>query len=165
MVNVYEDLKGVTPFNFPMTEIQACVGFHLLDRVKNLNSIRNERAKKIIDSLKEFKFIKFQSVKKDFYNCYHLLPAYIDKKIKNFSRDKLIDIMSKKYGIQLIIQYHPLDKYHLFKRFKKDNNKLKNTYNFYNNMFSIPNHVWMSNKQFKYLISSFKKELKKIKIL
>ena len=137
MVNVYEDLKGVTPFNFPMTEIQACVGFHLLDRVKNLNNMRNERAKKIIDSLKEFKFIKFQNVKKDFYNCYHLLPAYIDRKIKNFSRDKLIDIMSKKYGIQLIIQYHPLDKYHLFKKYRKGNNKLKNTYNFYNNMFSI----------------------------
>lgn len=163
MVNVYEDLKGVTPFNFPMTEIQACVGFHLLDRVKNLNNMRNERAKKIIDSLKEFKFIKFQNVKKNFYNCYHLLPAYIDRKIKNFSRDKLIDIMSKKYGIQLIIQYHPLDKYHLFKKYRKSNNKLKNTYNFYNNMFSIPNHVWMSNKQFQYLILSFKKELKKIK--
>ena len=104
MVNVCEDLKGVTPFNFPMTEIQACVGFYLLDRVKNLNNIRNIRAKKIINELKEFKFIKFQKVNKNFYNCYHLLPAYIDKSVVNFSRDKFIDTMSKKYGIQLIIQ-------------------------------------------------------------
>lgn len=163
MVNVYEDLKGVTPFNFPMTEIQACVGFHLLDRVKKLNNIRNERAKKIIDSLKDFKFIKFQKIKKGFYNCYHLLPAYIDTKIRNFSRDRFLDIMSKKYGIQLIIQYHPLDKYHLFRKFKNRNNKLKNTYNFYNNMFSIPNHVWMPKKKFEYLILSMKKELKNIK--
>ena len=29
MVDVYEDLSGVTPFNFPMTEIQACIGYHL----------------------------------------------------------------------------------------------------------------------------------------
>ena len=93
-----------------------------------------------------------------------MLPAYIDRTIVNFSRDKLIDIMSKKYGIQLIIQYHPLDKYNFFKKKKNINNNLKNTYDFYKNMFSIPNHVWMSNKQYQYIISSFKKELKKIKI-
>ena len=53
MVDVYEDLSGVTPFNFPMTEIQACMGYHLLDRVKKLNLIRNQRATKIIKSLKK----------------------------------------------------------------------------------------------------------------
>ena len=30
MVNVYEDMD-VTPFNFSMTEVQACVGYNLLD--------------------------------------------------------------------------------------------------------------------------------------
>ena len=165
MVDVYEDLKGVTPFNFPMTEVQACVGFHLLDRVKILNKIRNQRAKKLIKSFKEFKFIKFQKVKKNFYNSYHLLPAYFDSNKVNFNRDKFIELMSTKYSIQLIIQYHPLDKYHFFKRKYKSKIKLKNTYDFYDNMFSIPFHVWMSEKKFDYLISSCKKELTKIKYL
>jgi len=75
----------------------------------------------------------------------------------------LIDIISKKYGIQLIIQYHPLDKYHFFRKKNKQINNLKNTYYFYKNMFSIPFHVWMSDDQLNYIISSFKKELKKIK--
>ena len=43
-VRSYEDLRGVTPFNFPMTEIQACTGYHLLDRVTKLNFKRNQRA-------------------------------------------------------------------------------------------------------------------------
>ncbi len=163
MVDVYEDLSGVTPFNFPMTEIQACMGYHLLDRVKKLNLIRNQRATKIIKSLKRFKFIKFQKIKKNFYNSYHLLPAYFDKNYTNFSRDKFIDIISKKYGIQLVIQYHPLDKYHFFSKRQKSSSNLKNTYNFYNNMFSIPFHVWMSEKNIKYLIETLKKELIKIK--
>ena len=47
MVDVYEDLKNITPFNFPMTEIQACVGYYLLDRIKKLNTLRNFSAKKI----------------------------------------------------------------------------------------------------------------------
>ncbi len=165
MVDVYEDLNGVTPFNFPMTEIQAFTGYHLLDRVKKLNYARNKRAIKLRNALKEFKYIKFQKIKKNFYSSYHLLPAYFDKKLINFSRDKLIDVMSKKYGIQLIIQYHPLDKYHFFKKKYKTNYNLKNTYNFYDNMFSIPFHIWMSDKDFNYLIASFKKQLKKIKYL
>ena len=165
MVDVFEDLKNVTPFNFPMTEIQACTGFYLLDRVKKLNGARNIRARKIINSLKEFKFLKFQKIKKNFYNSYHLLPVYFDDKIINFTRDQFIDLMSKKYGIQLIIQYHPLDKYHFFKKRYKSKNDLKNTYNFYKNMFSIPFHVWMSEKQINYIISCFKKELKKINYL
>tara|TARA_B100000886_G_scaffold336318_1_gene294856 strand:+ start:2864 stop:4063 length:1200 start_codon:yes stop_codon:yes gene_type:complete len=165
MVDVYEDLKGVTPFNFPMTEIQACVGYHLLDRVRKLNKTRNQRAKKIINSLKEFRYLKFQKVKKNYYSSYHLLPVYFDSKVVNFSRDKLIDLMSKRYGIQLIIQYHPLDKYHFFRKKNKSKNDLKNTYNFYKNMFSIPFHVWMSQKQLNYMISCFKIELKKIKYL
>ena len=165
MVDVYEDLRGVAPFNFPMTEIQAYVGYHLLDRVKKLNNIRNIRAKKIIKSLKQFRFIKFQKIKKNFFSSYHLLPAYFDQNLTNFSRDKFIDIISKKYGIQLIIQYHPLDKYHFFKKKNQTNNNLKNTYNFYKNMFSIPFHVWMSDKQINYIISSCTKELKKIKYL
>ena len=165
MVDVYEDLKDVTPFNFPMTEIQACVGYFLLDRVKKLNDIRNQRARKLIGSFKEFKFIRFQKIKKNFYNSYHLLPAYFDKNKINYSRDKFIDTISRKYGIQLIIQYHPLNKYHFFKKKYKSNNNLKNTYNFYDNMFSIPSHVWMSDKDFNYLISSCRKELKKIRYL
>jgi dTDP-4-amino-4,6-dideoxygalactose transaminase len=137
----------------------------LLDRVKKLNDIRNKRARKLIKSFKEFKFIKFQKIKKNFYNSYHLLPAYFDKHKINYSRDKFIDTISQKYGIQLIIQYHPLNRYHFFKRKYKSNNNLKNTYNFYNNMFSIPSHVWMSDKDFNYLISSCRKELKKIRYL
>ena len=42
---------------------------------------------------------------------------------------------------------------------------LKNKYYFYDNMFSIPSHVWMSDKDFKYLISSCKNELQKISYL
>ena len=37
--------------------------------------------------------------------------------------------------------------------------KCKNTEIFYDNMISFPFHVWMSNKQFDYMISSVKKEL------
>lgn len=165
MVDVFEDIKNVTPFNFPMTEIQACVGYHLLDRINSMNKKRNLRAKIVKESLKSFNFLKFQKDKKNFHNTYHLLPVYFDKKIVNFDRDKFLDRMSRIYKIQLVIQYHPLDKYHFFKRKYKAKTSLQNTYDFYENMFSIPFHVWMSDKDFNYLIHSLTIELEKIRKL
>ena len=162
MVNVYEDIKGVTPFNFPMTELQACAGYLLLDRVNLLNRKRNIRANIIRKKLEKFNFIKFQKNIKNYSNSYHLLPVYFDKKIVKFNRDKFIERMSKVYKIQLIVQYHPLDKYHYFKNKYPSKEKLDNTYNFYNNMFSIPFHEWMSEKDFNYLTNSLKIELKRI---
>ena len=37
--------------------------------------------------------------------------------------------------------------------------KLFNTEKFYNNMISFPFHVWMSDKEFNYMIRSVKKAL------
>ena len=160
MVDVDQDLKNITPFNFPMTEIQACSGFYLLDRINQLNEKRNLMAKKIISSLKQFKFLKFQASSEGYTNSYHLLPAYIDTKIKNIKKDRFIEIMSSKFKIQVIVQFHPLHKYKFFK--KRGNNfyrDLSKTDYFFKNMISFPIHVWMSKKNLDYLIKSAKKTL------
>lgn len=161
MVDVDQDLENITPFNFPMTEIQACTGFFLLDRINKLNKKRNLMAKKIIKSLKSFNFLKFQKTKKNYQYSYHLLPAFIDTKVKNLDKNRFIEIMSSKYKIQVIVQYHPLHKYKYF--IKRGNNyhlNLSNTEFFYKNMISFPMHVWMNNKDLNYLISSSIKTLK-----
>lgn len=118
MVDVDMDLKNVTPFNFPMTEIQACAGFYLLDRVNKLNKKRNFMAKVFIKSLKNFKFLKFQKIRKNYSSSYHLLPAYIDTKQIKILKDNFIKRMSFKYKIQVIVQFHPLHKYKFFKKEK-----------------------------------------------
>ena len=46
-----------------------------------------------------------------------------------------------------------------FKKKGFSNKKLKFTEEFYNNMISFPFHIWMSDKEFKYLKSSVKKTL------
>ncbi len=160
MVDVDQDLNNITPFNFPMTEIQACSGFYLLDRINKLNKKRNFMAKKIISSLKQYKFLKFQKNREGCTNSYHLLPAYIDTKINNIKKDKFIKIMSSKFKIQVIVQFHPLHKYKFFK--KRGNNfyrELTNTDYFFKNMISFPIHVWMNKRSLDYLIKSTQKTL------
>ena len=50
-----------------------------------------------------------------------------------------------------------------FKKMKVKKNKCLNTEKFYNNMISFPFHVWMSNKDFSYLIKSLKSALIELK--
>jgi perosamine synthetase len=161
MVDVDQDLQNITPFNFPMTEIQACSGFYLLDRINKLNKKRNLMAKKIINSLKGFNFIKFQKSRIEYTNSHHLLPAYIDTKIKKINKDRFIEMMSSKYKIQIIVQFHPLHKYKFFKK-RGDNSyyDLSKTDFFFKNMVSFPIHVWMSKKNLDYMITSTQKTLK-----
>ncbi len=159
MTDVYEDVKGITPFNFPFTELQSIVGNELLKRIQNLNDLRIKRAKKIITSLRSFKYLKFQKNKRNYKNVHHLLPALIDSKIVKFNRDDFIQIMSKKYKIQVIIQYLPLYRYHFFKKKNFYPKKLNVTDFFYDNMISLPFHHWMSERDLEYLIESIKKTL------
>ena len=143
-----------------MTEIQACSGFYLLDRINELNKKRNFMANKIINSLKQYKFFKFQINREGCTNSYHLLPAYIDTKINNIKKDRFIEIMSSKFKIQVIVQFHPLHKYKFFKK-RGDNfyYNLSKTNFFFKNMISFPIHVWMNNKNLNYLIKSAQKTL------
>ncbi|MDB4192556.1 DegT/DnrJ/EryC1/StrS family aminotransferase [Candidatus Pelagibacter sp.] len=159
MVDVYEDVKGITPFNFPFTELQSIIGNNLLKRIQKLNNDRIRRAKKIISSLKSFKYLKFQKYKKNYKNVFHLLPALIDSNFVKFNRDDFIKIMSKKYKIQVIIQYLPMYRYHFFKQRDFNLKKLEATDFFYDNMISLPFHHWMSDLDLEYLIKSIKKTL------
>lgn len=161
MVDVNQDLKNVTPFNFPMTEIQACSGFYLLDRLNKLNKKRNLMAKKFISVLKEFHFLKFQKIDKNYLSSRHLLPAYFDKKLKKINKDRFIKIMSQKHKIQIIVQFHPLHKYKFFKKIKRNSYiNLNNTENFFKHMVSFPFNVWMSDKKFNYMMKKTKETLR-----
>lgn len=69
--------------------------------------------------------------------------------------------MTKKYRVQVSVQYCPLYRYHFFKKYQK-NHKCKNSDTFYDNMVSIPFYQWMSDKDFKYVINSTIKSLQQI---
>jgi len=163
MTNVCQDIKGITPFNFPMTEVQAALGSELLKRVDKLNSNRIKRAKKFIKAMSKYPFLKFQKNIKNFKSVYHLLPAWFDKSKTKIDRDRFIKIMSEEFRIKIIVQFYPLYKYDFFKKINKNNKiKLKNTEIVFDNMISFPFHEWMNYNDFKYMLSSTDKTINKL---
>ena len=162
MSNIIKPYKNYWPYNFCLGEIQCAVGTELIKRIDTLNKIRISRAKKFRNEMKQFPELVFQKNPKNYKNVYHCLVArYFGKNAKK-KRDKFIKIISKKYKIKAIVQNCPLNRYPLFKKFKSKY-KLKNTDNFFDTMISWPFYTYMSNKNFRYMISSTKKTLAELR--
>lgn len=159
MGNLDLDIKDQLPFKFTLSEVQCASGILMLKRLDKLNKKRIKRAKKFVNSLRNFKNLIFNKSFEKRRHVYHLLSAYY-KPHKSSNRDNLISIMFNKFKIKCAVQYYPLYRYSLFKKINKNNKICKNTDKFYDNMISFPFHEWMSDKEFNYLINSTKKSLK-----
>ena len=159
MGNVDSDIIGQWPFKFTLSEVQCGAGIRMLKKLDNLNNLRIQRARKIIDKLSNFEELKFFNPNGKRRHVYHLLSAYY-KPSKKINRDDLINLLNKKYKIQSVIQYYPLYNYDLFKKNGFGTANCPNTDKFYNNMISFPFHIWMTVTEIKYLISSISKSLK-----
>jgi len=158
MVNVDLDLQNKWPYKFTLSEIQCGTGILMMKKLDKFNQLRIKRAKKFVNSLKNFKELVFNSSFEKRRHVYHLLTAYY-KPSKKVNRNNLIDRLYKDYSVKCAIQFYPLYKYSLFKKMGFGSHKCPNTEKFYNNMISFPFHIWMTNKQFDYMIYSVKKTL------
>ncbi len=86
------------------------------------------------------------------------MSAYYEPTTK-VNRNNLIRKLFEVYSIKCAVQYYPLYKYPLFKKMGLGKHKCQNTEKFFNNMISFPFHIWMTDKQFNYMILSIKKTL------
>ena len=158
MGNIDLDIKYKWPYKFTLSEIQCGAGILMMKKLDKLNDLRIRRERKFIKSFSQFKELNFNEVFIFRRHVYHLLSAYYEP-TKKINRNDLIKNLYKNYSIKCAVQYYPLYKYPLFKKMGFEKHKCKNTEKFFNNMISFPFHIWMSDKQFNYMISSVKKVL------
>ncbi|WP_435168054.1 aminotransferase class V-fold PLP-dependent enzyme [Candidatus Pelagibacter bacterium nBUS_28] len=149
------DLDNRWPYKFTLSEIQCAAGHLMLDKLDKLNDIRIKRAKKFINKF-EGEVFSFNGDFKKRRHVYHLLSAHV-KPTAKINNHKIIELMYKKFGIKCAVQYYPLYRYPLFKKMGVSNQHCPNTDAFFDNMISFPFHVWMSEKNFNYLINSLDK--------
>ena len=154
MANVNLDMKGVWPFNYSMTEVQAALGSKLMERLDTINNERYRRAKKFINAMSDYPELNFQKSVAKMQNVFHLLPARYDGDKYNKNNDDLIKLLSEKYSIKVIVQFYPLNRYPLFVKMGYAKAKCPNVDFFFDNMVSFPFHHWMSEDDFEYMIAS-----------
>ena len=158
MGNLDVDIKNTWPYKFTLSEVQCGAGIVMMKKLNKLNDLRIKRAKKFINNFSNFKELSFNRSFIKRRHVYHLLSAYY-KPSKKINRNTLIKKLFEVYQIKCVVQYYPLYKYPLFKKMGFGKNKCPNTEKFYNNMISFPFHIWMSDRQFNYMIASVKRVL------
>jgi perosamine synthetase len=163
MGNVDLDIEGVWPFKYSMTEVQAALGVKLVGRLDELNSQRCDRGKYFISALSDYPELVFQKNEDDRKSAFHLLPARYDGTAYGKCNDDLIELLSSKYQIKAIVQYYPLNRYPLFVKMGFAEADCPNADFFFDNMVSFPFHLWMSEEDFEYMISSTKLALDELR--
>ncbi len=142
MGNIVQPIPGRWPANYCMGEPNAAVGRLLLKRIDAINAQRRHQAKRFIDALKKYPELSFQHVPVETEHAYHLMAARYDGEAFGKTRDDLIEILFKKYNLKCIVQYWPLNRTELFKKFGWGDANIPETDNYYNKMISFP---WWSD--------------------
>ena len=164
MVNV-DTIFGTKhwPYNFPMTEAQCALGIKTLARLDQMTADRITRGQRFLNALKDFPELSFQKISPDHKHCFHLMAAKYDGSKWGKHRDDFIKMMAFEFGVKVICQYYPLNRYPLFEKMGFGEADCPNTDHFYDNMVSFPFHLWMSDDDFQYMIDSTLKTLRALR--
>ena len=151
MTNVDEDLRNEWPIKSTMTEVQAIVGSYYIKKLDEMTSLRRARGIYARELFKKYSsVVEFQEIYEDSAHSHHLLPIKI--KCKKTNRDKIIKLLSEKYGVKAIIQYRPLHSYDLFVKKGFGGGEFIESEELFNNMVSIPFSLTMTDDEFKYVL-------------
>lgn len=159
MSDVDFDIDGLWPYNFCIGEVQCALGSKLLERLDEINAKRYRRGLRVIRALSDFPELGFQRIPDGCGHAFHLLAARYDGSAHGATRDAFIARMAFQHKVQVIVQYHPLYRYPLFKKAGFGKADCPNTDAYYDDMVSFPFHAWLTEEQIDYMISAARETL------
>ena len=145
MTNLVEPIPGRWPFNYCMGEPNCAVGRLLLQRLDAINAQRRDQANRFMSALKDYPELVFQAVPAGREHVYHLMAARYDGQAYGKTRDDLIALLHEKYKLKCVVQYWPLNRSELFRRFGFGQANVPHTDHFFDNMLSFPWRSEMGN--------------------
>ena len=146
-----------TGYKFNMTDIMASLGLVQLKRYRKLLKKRKSIVEMYNKSFINRKHKYINHFKNNRISSYHL---YIVR-LENFSESQRNNFIKKMaiFGIPFNVHYKPLP---MFNAYKKLGFKIKdypNAFDMYKNSISFPLHTKLTNKEVKYILKTFWREL------
>ncbi len=133
-------------FNYRITDFQCALGYSQLKKLSKYVNIRRNLANNYNINFKKNKNVIIPHVEKFAFHSYHLYPLQINFKSLNKPKIHFYNYC-KKNNINLQIHYVPLQFQKYYNQFYKFKNKdLKNSKQFYENVFSIPLYCGLNIK-------------------
>ena len=154
MSNVDSDLEGVWPLKYCLTEAQCALDSALLKRLDTVSDTLRRQYVELRTQLERCEGLSFQSVSPDREHVAHAFVVSFQCEKFGITRDEFMDVMTKKYGIRLIVQYRPLYQYPLFQKMGFGQADCPNLERYWPTSFSYPWWCGMSSDVLEYMAES-----------
>ena len=155
--NSYDQIQ--VGLNYRLSDINTALLDSQLKKFRYFVKIRNKITNLYNEHFKDYDLLT-QKKKSYSYSSCHLYIIVIKKYKKNLNKDKLINLLMKKYNIYTTTHYPSLNKFKFLKK-KFIFKKYKNSEFYSNNAISIPIHTKLTSKDISNIIKILKNYLNK----
>ena len=163
MSNVDEFWPGQWPQNFCIGEPQCALGSVQLRSVMPNNEILIAQDHKIRAALADVPEISFPEIIEGGRYVVHQYVVHFDGSAFGKTRDDLMDLLTTRYGIRAIVQYHPLYRYPLFQKLGAGAFDCPVLESWWDNSFSLPWWCGISDEDLTIMTDSIRDAVRELK--
>ncbi len=163
MSNVDLDLEGIWPNNFCIGEAQCALGSVLLKNLDQTNDRLIGQAGKLRAALAGVPELSVVGIPDGYRHVFHQFVMHFDGAEPGKDRNDLIDFLANEAKVRAIVQYYPLYRYPLFQKMGLGEHQCRVLDEWWDNSFSFPWHVDMSDDTLDYLVQSVKAGIDSLK--
>ncbi len=155
------DIIGLN-YKCNMTDIMAAIGLAQMERYPKLIKRRHEIIDKYNKAFKDLPVTVLNHKDKDHTSSGHLYIVRIND-INEEKRNQIITKMAE-LGVATNVHYKPLPMFTAYKKLGFDIKDYPNAYDFYKNEITLPLYSLLKDEDVEYIIKSFKKVLREMKL-
>ena len=152
-------------YKYNMTDVNAAIIIHQLERIENINKVRAEYAKKYLKEFEDFDLIELPPNKSERKNVWHLFPILLKIEKLKITRDQFVNALDKE-GIGSGIHYNAIHEQQYYKnKYSYKKNSFKRAEYVSERTVSIPlqysmdeNDVYDVVKAVKKILNYYKKK-------
>lgn len=161
-VDIDDELK-VWPNNFCIGEAQCALGREAIKMLDPTNDKLIAQREKIMAKLADTPEISFAKAPEGYRHIVHQFIMHFDGSAFGKDRNDLLDLLTTTYQIRAIVQYYPLYRYDLFKKFGFGGHDCPVLEGWWDNTFSFPWYAGMDDETIDYLTTSLKQAIADLK--
>jgi len=163
MSNVDLDLDGVWPRNFCLGEVQCAVGSAVLKRLDQVNKTLVAQGMRLREGLADVSELTFHKIPGGHDHVFHQFVAHFDGSAFGKNRNDLLDLLTREFGMRMIVQYYPLYRYPLFQKRGFGEADCPNLDAFWDGSFSYPWWCGMPAETIDYMIDATRQAVGRLK--
>jgi dTDP-4-amino-4,6-dideoxygalactose transaminase len=155
--------NGYIPSNYRMNEAQAAVGRVQLRKVPAMNAKRRAIARRYSEGLAGLPGIVLPYEDPNCEHIYYLYALLVDETHAGFTRDDLMRLLFREFGVQTITGYPPAYAFTVYQKRGYTRDLCPVTEQVYSRIMMLPVYARLTDAEVDYVIGSVTRAVKKLR--